>query len=156
MGDYVAYGLLGALAIALVYCAWTDIRSRLIYNRVTAGIALCAPLYWLALGEPLWPAWALHIAVALAAFALFFAFFALGAMGGGDVKLFAALALWFPLPAVGDMAVATALIGGAVTLLFVAEHRLRRRPGRVEVPYGIAIAAAGLAQVGQRYFNQFA
>lgn len=156
MGDYLAYGLLGALAIALVYCAWTDIRSRLIYNRVTLAIACAAPLYWLACGEPVWPDWALHTGVAVAAFAFFFAFFALGVMGGGDVKLFAALALWFPLAAVGDMALLTAVIGGGVTLIFWAEHRWRAREGGVEIPYGIAIAAAGLTQVGQRYLYHFA
>ncbi|MFN5820871.1 MAG: peptidase, partial [Novosphingobium sp.] len=49
------YVLLGALAIALVVAAFTDIRRRQIDNWLNAAIALGAPLYWWASGLSLWP-----------------------------------------------------------------------------------------------------
>lgn len=155
-GPIIANLLLAALAAGLIYSAATDLRHRLIYNRVTAAIALAAPLYWLALGEPVWPHMALHIATGLGIFILFALFFALGAMGGGDVKLISALALWFPLPAVIQLLLYTSIIGLIVTILFWIDHRRRQRSGRVRVPYGIAISLAALWIIGEPYFNQFA
>ena len=45
-------------------------------------------------------------------------------MGGGDVKLIGALALWLPLPALIWMLVVMSLIGGAVTLALLIERAL--------------------------------
>ena len=99
LSDYLHYALLIALAIALVTAAITDLRSRRIANWLTGGVALGAPLFWWASGLSLWPGVALQFAVALAAFAILAVLFALRAMGGGDVKLLTALALWIaPLP----------------------------------------------------------
>jgi prepilin peptidase CpaA len=49
-GDYFSYGLLAALAIGLLFAAFTDLRSRQISNRLNAAIALGAPLFWWASG----------------------------------------------------------------------------------------------------------
>jgi prepilin peptidase CpaA len=46
--------------------------------------------------------------------------------------------------------------GGVLTLGIVALHRWRRREGRPEIPYGVAIAFGGLAILTQRFLNQFA
>ncbi len=48
LGGYLHYGLLVALAIALLVAAATDWRRRQIDNWLNAGIALTAPLFWLA------------------------------------------------------------------------------------------------------------
>jgi prepilin peptidase CpaA len=37
-----------------------------------------------------------------------------------------------------------ALLGGALTLVFGAWHVARRRKDRLAIPYGVAIASAGL------------
>jgi prepilin peptidase CpaA len=76
-------------------------------------------------------------------------------MGGGDVKLAAALALWFPPLATVKFLVFTSLAGGVLTLLLVALHHARKRGGRPEIPYGVAIAFGGLAILTQRFLNQF-
>ena len=47
-GSLFSYGLLAALAIALLVAAFTDWRRRQIDNKLTAAIALTAPLFWLA------------------------------------------------------------------------------------------------------------
>ena len=72
-------------------------------------------------------------------------------MGGGDVKLLAAGALWCNFSAGWKMLVAVAIAGGIETILILFARKfdwsdrtlerfefLRRRGG---VPYGIAIAA---------------
>ncbi|PKP92851.1 MAG: peptidase, partial [Alphaproteobacteria bacterium HGW-Alphaproteobacteria-14] len=90
----ITYGLLIALAIALVVAAFTDIRRRQIDNWLNGAIALGAPLFWWSSGLALWPDVAIQLGMALAAFALLAGLFALKAMGGGDVKLLTVLALW--------------------------------------------------------------
>ena len=81
--------------------------------RPLASIALAAPLFWCAGGLALWPDIALHVGVALAAFAIAAGLFAIGQMGGGDVKLIAALALWFPPPLFLHMLIIMAVLSEA-------------------------------------------
>ena len=143
-GGTWAYGLLAALAIALLFAAFTDLRSRTIENWLTLGMALAAPLFWWASGLSPWPGMALQLGLGLAVFAALAGLFALGAMGGGDVKLLSALALWLPWQPFLKLVVLMALIGGVLTIVVAGWHRIARREGRVQIPYGVAIAAAGL------------
>jgi prepilin peptidase CpaA len=108
-----------------------------------------APAWWWANGLSPWPDMALQLAVALAVFAPFVLLFALGWMGGGDVKMIGALALWLPLGAFVQMLVIMSIAGGVITAVLMIEARLRRREGALEVPYGIAIAAAALFALPQ-------
>lgn len=156
LGEYSSFGLLGVLACLLVAAAITDLRSRIISNRLNLAIALMAPLYWWACGIALWPDVALQVALGLGVFAVFAGLFAMGMMGGGDVKMLAALALWFPWPALLLLLVVMALLGGVVTIVTVVHHRFTRRAGQPEVPYGVAISLAALWVVAERYINQFA
>lgn len=77
-------------------------------------------------------------------------------LGGGDVKLLAALALWFDLSGAGQFLVLTMMGGGLVALALVMFRRLvpatagtavaafrRRGP----IPYGLAIAAGALLAI---------
>ena len=151
LGNYLHYGLLVALAIALVVAAATDWRRRQIDNWLNAGIALTAPLYWWASGLDLWPGVALQLAVGFGAFVVFAALFALKWMGGGDVKLLTALALWIEPTWFLKMIVMMALLGGLLTLVMGAWHIARRQRDRLAIPYGVAIAAAGLWVLGTHY-----
>ena len=151
-GGIPAYGLLAALAIALLFAAFTDLRARVIENWLTLAIALAAPLFWWASGLSVWPGMALQLGLGLAVFSALAGLFALGAMGGGDVKLLSALALWLPWQPFLKLVVLMALIGGVLTILAASWHRIARRPGRVQVPYGIAIAAAGLWVLAGTYW----
>lgn len=144
--------LLGATLLA---AGIEDARFRNIANGKTLLIAVAAPLWWWANGASLWPGAAMQIGIALVTFALFAGLFHIGAMGGGDVKLIAALSLWLPPGVFVGMLVAMSLAGGAVTLAMLAERRLRRSEGAVEVPYGVAIAAAGLLALREPILNQF-
>jgi prepilin peptidase CpaA len=149
------YGLLGALAIALLHAAYTDIVRREIEDWLNAGIALAAPLFWWATGLNLWPDMALQLALGAGVFVFFALMFAIGAMGGGDVKLLGAIALWFPWQVMVKVAIAMSLVGAALTVLIVAIHKIRRKPGQPEVPYGVAIAIAALWPIGERFLNHF-
>lgn len=148
--------LCGALALMLLWAAVVDIRTRTIANRLNLAIALMAPLFWWAMGVELWPDAAIRVGVAIAVFVMLALLFQLGAMGGGDVKLAAALALWF---APGDtvlLIVLMSLAGGLLTLIVMIEHKIRKNEGRPEVPYGVAIAFGGMWLLAQRFLNHFA
>ena len=155
--------LAGALAALLARAVWRDVACRTISNRLNACVAGLAPVSWYAAGLPLWPGVAVQVGMALIVFALFAAAFACGMMGGGDVKLIAALALWRVPLAPGEppfaplLALLTvmAVAGGLLTLAMVVRHRWRRADGQPEIPYGVAIAAGALVAYGERYLNQF-
>ena len=151
LDDPFKYGLLAALAIALLVAAFTDLRSRQIANWLTGAIALTAPLFWWANGLSLWPEVAVQVGVAVATFAVLAVLFALRAMGGGDVKLLTALALWIAPVMFLKLVVIMALLGGVLTLIFGARHIMRRQRDKIAIPYGVAIAMAGLWVLGTAY-----
>lgn len=153
--SYFAYALLGGLAIGLLVSIYSDIRYRLIYNMVTGPIALGAPLYWLATGTFSWPGIGYYLAAATATFLFFALFFRFGMMGGGDVKLFGAVALWFPPGTVMQFVFNASLLGAAVTIYVFALHKIGKAAGPVRVPYGVAISLAGLWCAGEPLFNHF-
>ncbi len=157
--------LLVTLAIILVVAAVFDVRTFTISNRLNATVALLAPLYWWSVSLPFWPDAAIQVGVAVAVFAALALTFYLGMMGGGDVKLAAALALWFSPVSTIKFLVIMSLAGGLLTVVVLILHRMR--PGQIknsdgethkkpEVPYGVAIAIGGLWILAQRFLNQFA
>lgn len=147
--------MLGALALLLVSAGIEDVRTREIANWKNATIALLAPLWWWLNGLSPWPDLAIQLGVAFAVFAFFWAMFHFGGMGGGDVKMIGALALWFPFQALLWMLIIMSLVGGALTLLLVIERAVRRKKGAIEVPYGVAIAIAALISLPERFLNHF-
>lgn len=151
--ETISYALLGGLAIALLVAAGTDLMRRKIYNWLVVLIAVAAPAWWWATGLEFWPGVAMQFGVALAAFAIGAALFAIGAMGGGDVKLLAALGLWFPPYIYLKFIVFVALIGGVLTIVFGGIHVIRRRKEKIAIPYGMAIAAAGLWMIYSEYLQ---
>lgn len=87
--------------------------------------------------------------IVLAAGAVLFHY---GILGGGDVKLLCALALWCSFGTVGWLLLSIAMFGGLVALLFMFARRLlpsalTKRLGwsslirRGPIPYGVAIAS---------------
>ena len=156
MTSTIHYGLLIALAIALVFAAFTDIRRRQIDNWLNGAIALAAPLFWWSSGLSLWPEVALQLGVALAAFAFFAGLFALKMMGGGDVKLLTALALWVPWDVFLQLLMVMALAGGVLTIAMGFWHIARRQRDRLAIPYGVAIAFGGLWVLAAHYLPEAA
>ncbi|MGB5485047.1 A24 family peptidase [Parasphingorhabdus sp.] len=148
------YLLWGGLAIALIVATITDIKSRHISNWLNLGIAVGAPLFWIATGMEFWPEMVGQIGLAAIIFTIFAAMFAIGAMGGGDVKLLTALALWMHWLTFLELLVIMSIAGGVLTLLMMIGKRIQKTDGPLKVPYGVAIAFSGLwtiwGIVGQR------
>lgn len=152
--------LIAALVLLLLSAGIEDARTREIADRKNIAIALIAPLWWWASGLPVWPDMVVRIAVAAGAFLLFAQAFRIGMMGGGDVKMIAAIALWLPPSLLMQMMLVMSIAGGAVTLAMMVDHRLRRAAAGeaengIEVPYGVAIAIAALVILREPIFNPF-
>ena len=146
--------LWGALTSILLLAGIEDARRREIANWKNAAIALLAPLYWWMAGYG-WADIAWQVGIALVIFAAFAAAFSFGWMGGGDVKMIGALALWLPTQALMFMLVLMSIIGGVLTLIMMLDHWRRKSPGTVETPYGVAIAMAAMLAFGEPLFNHF-
>jgi prepilin peptidase CpaA len=89
-------------------------------------------------------------------FLLFAGAFYMNVMGGGDVKLAGALALWFTPYETLRLIVVMSIAGGVLTLIVVGIHQARKKEGRPEIPYGVAIAVGGMWLLAQRFLNHFA
>lgn len=101
----------------------------------------------------------LNISCGIAILVITFIMFNLGVIGGGDAKLAAATAAWLGWTAILDYGLAAAIFGGFLTLILLGARKapLPAALGRIDwlarlhnanagVPYGIALAAAGLMQ----------
>ncbi|SEM49796.1 prepilin peptidase CpaA [Sphingomonas gellani] len=136
--------LLVVLIVLLVWAGVEDVRHRTIANGKNATIALLAPFWWWATATLGWGDLAWQIGGALAVFAAFAGLFAMGWMGGGDVKLIGALALWLPVGTMVWVLMVMSLLGGAISLALLIERGLARHQAQIEVPYGVAIVCAAL------------
>jgi len=151
----ISLALMALLAVLMIVAAVSDLRSRTISNNLNAAMALLAIPFWIAIGLPLWPDVPIQFGAAFAVFLVFAGLFAIGAMGGGDVKMIGAVMLWMPLPLFLPMLTIMAIGGGILSAVMLVHVKLRPSDGPVEVPYGVAIAAAGLWVLHQQYLNQF-
>ena len=141
---------------AMALAAATDLFSMTVPNWISlflvVGFAILAPLVGLG-----WSDAGLHVALAAAALVVTFAMFSFGWIGGGDAKLFAATCLWLGPEAILTYSIYATLIGGALTLAILVLRSLplpallcsqgwlmRLHSPEEGVPYGIALAAAGL------------
>jgi prepilin peptidase CpaA len=177
-----SYLCLAGLLTLLLLAAITDLRERRIPNWLTGGAAALYPVYLMLSPSPVaWPG-ALALALLVGLLGLFL--FARELVGGGDVKLIAAVTLWAGLDHFAVFALVTTLTGGVlglaslwyqrwsrltlahlagfglapaggrgdVTPPVAAESRagepaLRPTPAPATLPYGIAIAAGGVAVI---------
>jgi Flp pilus assembly protein protease CpaA len=110
--SYICFaGFLTLLGLAAI----TDIRERRIPNKLTGALAALYPVYVLVSPTPV--AWLAALGLAAAVFVVGLGLFARELIGGGDVKLLAALSLWAgPEQFVWFMLVTT-LAGGALSLI---------------------------------------
>lgn len=147
---------LGLFAAALVWAAGSDLLRLRIPNWVVVAIAALYPIYVLSAAQPV--AWQGALVVAGLVFAIGFAFYSFRLLGGGDVKLLAAVALWAGPVQITAFMMSTAIIGGMLALVATTPLRLLlpymaaatrvdadvRQLVQAQIPYGVAIAAGGL------------
>ncbi|MDT8853715.1 prepilin peptidase [Paracoccaceae bacterium Fryx2] len=150
---------IAVFAFALLWAALSDARSLRIPNTISilmlAGFGVLAPLAGFSPG-----AMALSLAAAAAVGVVLFLFFRRGWIRGGDTKLITVTALWLGAGQLPSFLLWTSLFGGVLALAALAfraipprtagampvwvSHMLGRPLG---IPFGIAIAAAGLARL---------
>jgi prepilin peptidase CpaA len=126
------------LAVLLLAAAVQDIVQRRIANMLCLAVMLLAVAAAVASGATfaLWQnglLFALLILLSLPAFAA-------GWLGGGDVKLLAAVGLWASLGAILPLLAAIFIAGGVIAILSLSRHLGGIRRDVKSVPYGVAIA----------------
>ena len=143
--------------VGMAFAAASDVLTMTISNRLTLALAaafvILAPLAGLDL-----EAFAMHFAAAGIVLALAFFCFAMGWIGGGDAKLATVTTLWMGWDHGLEFIGLASLFGGALTLFMLSFRRsvlpafIIRQPWvqrlhdkGAGVPYGVALAAAGLA-----------
>lgn len=139
-----------AFVAILLFAAWSDARRFLIPNIYPLLLLLLGAIAWFAGFPFIAPLWshAVHFVLALGIGMLLFHF---GWFGGGDVKLYAALASWFGLSDGLFLLLAVSLSGAAVVILSVVFHLVGPARGEKKsfmkrrIAYGLAIAAGGVS-----------
>jgi prepilin peptidase CpaA len=133
----------------LIAIAYRDVRTRRIPNALTATIALLG-LARLILADDLLAAAHTLLTSALV-FAAAFLLFWRGVFGGGDAKLVAAVALLVGAHDLFDFFLVMSMCGGGLGLAILAcdrlhasRHRTSQQLAAPTVPYGVAIAGAGV------------
>jgi prepilin peptidase CpaA len=153
--------MLDALTIVIfpalmAYAAFSDLFTMTISNWISVLLVVAFVALALILGVPL-STIGLHLAAGLAVLVLTFSLFAFGWIGGGDAKLAATTAVWMGFDHLAEFGMGSALLGGALTLAILQFRRwpmpswaqarawiMRLHNKENGVPYGVALAAAGL------------
>ena len=153
-------------AALLLTAAANDLRSYLIPNWISlaliASFAVFAP-FAIAPGAVIW-----HVAAMFIALGIGLGLLTFGWIGGGDAKLFAAIALWMGWTDLMSFALAATIAGGAVSVGLLLSRRLaagaaagpsapwlQRLLSKDEgVPYGVALAAGGIMAAPGAVFFQ--
>ncbi len=150
-------------AATLIYAALHDVAARTIPHTTCAIVALIGLALRLADGQVIF-----SLTVDVIVFVCCTLCWLRGWMGGGDVKLLTAAAVFVPPAAVGSMIISTTLFGGIVAVAYLVARTIVRRippPNRAAprnflarvlraehwrllrgapLPYGSAIAAGTL------------
>ncbi|ACL57525.1 A24 family peptidase [Methylobacterium nodulans] len=142
----------------MAYAAASDLLTMRIPNFIS--VALIVIFFGLAILVGVdWSTVAWHAAAGATMLVVCFLMYALGWIGGGDAKLAAATVLWLGFtPVLLDYLLIVGLVGGMMGVLFLSIRRfplpafaltwewlVRLHDKKAGVPYGIALAAAGLA-----------
>ena len=140
------------VAVLLLAAAAEDAVRLRISNLIVLLVLVAAIVAIVVIGPEL-ALWQ-NLAVFLGLLAIGTPMFAAGKLGGGDVKLLAAVGLWFDFTGALQMILAVVLAGGLLALVVLVlrtfgwSEEIRRRivllrPGG-GIPYGVAIAAGAL------------
>ena len=150
--NYVIAAIWG---VTLVAAAVSDMRSFRISNVFPAIlILLFITAYGLSgFSSALWQN-LLHFLLALG---VGMGLFGRGWIGGGDAKLYAAVALWFGWTGAVTLIFLTGLAGAVLAIAFVAARMLGLRKNVPKedrrIPYGVAIAAGAILSAAWAGWN---
>jgi prepilin peptidase CpaA len=156
MSLLVAYTFPFAMSMA----GFLDLLTMKIPNKLVlfflAIFCIAAPLSGIA-----WPELTMHLAAGGLCLLVAFALFIPGWIGGGDAKFFAVAALWVGWDQLLEFTAITSIIGGAMALglvlyraypmpvpLMRVDWLTKLHEAETGIPYGIAIAFAGMIVFG--------
>ena len=144
--------------LLMAYAAWSDLFTMTISNRVSILLVAAFVVMALSSGMPLVTVIEMHLATGLAVLVMTFVFFARGWIGGGDAKLAAATAVWLGWTHLFDYGLQASVLGAGLTLGLLYLRKMTLPIPLMEqawiarlhhkgngVPYGIALAIAGLS-----------
>jgi prepilin peptidase CpaA len=151
---YIALILFPAL---MIYAAFSDLFTMTIHNNVSFALVAGFLILSIAKGFNMHD-YLMHLGAGLLVLVVTIGFFAMNWMGGGDAKLASATALWFGFtPALYAYLAYASVLGGILTfaLIFLRKFPLPSflhsqnwllvlHHEKTGVPYGIALAIAGL------------
>ena len=155
------YATLILFPAVMAFSASSDLLTMTIPNRACIALALGYFALALAMRLPVGVV-AIHLSCGAAVLILTFLMFSKGWIGGGDAKLAAASALWLGWALILNYGLTASVFGGVLTLVLLAGRRAplptwaarlgwlaRLHHPKSGVPYGIALAAAGLVMYPQ-------
>ena len=123
--------------------------ARLRISNITSLLVLAGAVVAAVIEGPSLDLWQ-NVVVLAAILLLGTAAFSAGWLGGGDVKLFAAMGLWFDLKSAVSFVALTFLAGGLVAIGYMISRPFRRNAQntrKTRIPYGIAIALGAVLMV---------
>lgn len=149
--------VLVAMPVLLLAAGLYDLASFTIPNFLSVALAALFLVFAAAAGfSPALLGW--HLGAGMLGLVLGFGLFAAGWIGGGDAKLFAAIALWLGFADLLPYAAVASLFGGLLTLLLLLARQVplpgfllgrawvvRLHDARSGIPYGVALAAGAFA-----------
>lgn len=142
-----------------------DVSELRIPNILCLAIAALYPAYVVGTPQPV--DWVGAVALAGVVLIVGIGLFCCGLIGGGDAKLFAAVALWAGPSALIDLLLTTTIAGALISLAMIAvrHHAISFVLARIgaarvasamsddKLPYGVAIAIGAYLSVGPRVFG---
>ncbi len=139
------------VAIALLVVAvYSDVRTFRIPNLLVLAIAVLGVTRLMLLGSPIAAIYA--VGAVLLIFAVGFLLFSRGFIGGGDVKLLLATILLIRYPDLFKFFMRMGIFGVVLSVAVILRNYVPIGPrvtplSRRTVPYGVAIAAAGIMTI---------
>lgn len=155
--------ILVLFSLLMGWAVYSDLISFTLSNRLCLVTTMLYPLY---LGATYVDGYGLpvndiiiSVVISAVIFGICVGFFALNMMGGGDVKLIPAVALWAGAAHILNYLFITSVVGGLVASAIIVKNRIKtskyfkssvninfsvQKEGESAVPYGVGIAIGGL------------
>lgn len=154
--------------ISMIWAVYSDTKYYILSNKLCLSVLALYPIFVTSLyieGTPLPLDYILYsLAIAVVIFLCLAALFAFNFIGGGDVKLIPAVALWAGPLFILKFLFITALSGGVLSLIFICffylkSRKLNKSSEKInlsmsestketneenKIPYGIAISIGGI------------
>ncbi len=153
------YLFTGGFVCLMLFAAYSDLRSYTLPNFISIALIILFIAASLLVMPP-WEALVWHIGIASLVFLVGFLLFAINVLGGGDVKVISALALWFGPSSFMPFFVIMAFLGGILALFLIIFRKISLKEKWLQskilkslhnphegIPYGVAIAPAALIEL---------